>query len=122
MVIFDSNIWIAYFDVDDQTHTKATEMIEEYGFENAIFTEYIILEVTTILKQKKGHKLSMKFLDFIEDFEMVVLESDEFYTKTKRHFRMLQENKLSFVDVSLLVLSEEYIVVTLDKHLKKLIK
>jgi predicted nucleic acid-binding protein len=122
MVILDSNIWIARFDADDQTHEKAEKIFAEFDLRDIVVTEYIVLEVTTILKQKKEHVLAERFLDFLEDFDMVVLESEEFYTKTKRKFRMLQKNHLSFVDVSLLALSEEYEVVTLDKHLKKLLK
>lgn len=122
MIIPDSNIWIGYFYNEDPHHIASQKLLSEYALENIVVTEYIILEVTTVLKQKKGHGLACAFLDFIDEFEIEVLESDIFYTKTIRLFISLKEKHLSFVDTSLLYLSKKYMVVTFDKHLSKLIK
>ncbi|MEI8104067.1 MAG: PIN domain-containing protein [Candidatus Moraniibacteriota bacterium] len=122
MVIFDSNIWIGYFYNEDPHHRLSQGLFSKQKLEEIIVTEYIVLEVTTILKQRKGFSLANTFLEFIEEFDISVLPSGEFYSGTKDLFQSLKEKHLSFVDVSLLYLSKKYTIETLDKHLKKLLK
>jgi predicted nucleic acid-binding protein len=122
MTIFDSNIWIAYFNDDDQTHRQASRIFRSVETTSIVVTEYIILEVATILKQKKGNELANTFLSFVAELDIPVVMSGEFYTGTKNLFQSLKEKHLSFVDVSLLYLSKKYTVATLDKHLKKVLK
>jgi predicted nucleic acid-binding protein len=123
MIIFDSNIWIAFFHQSDQTHQKAVAIFKEVGMEKVILTEYVLLETATVLKQRGGHALVLDFLQTVYKSGTVeILSSSFFYEETMILFESLQEKHLSFVDVSLLYLSREYTVLTFDRHLKRLMK
>ena len=54
-VIFDSNVWIGYFNSDDTTHARAVANFKKYGDQTVVLTEYVLLEIATILKQKISH-------------------------------------------------------------------
>ncbi len=122
MTIFDSNIWIAYLNKSDSTHKRAVKLFQETSVEDILVTEYLLLEIVTVLKQVRGYKFAQKFIRQVVDADISFLESKNFYPQTLLLFQSLKENKLSFVDVSLLYLSEEYEVKTFDKDLQKMIK
>ena len=122
MTIFDSNIWIAYLNKSDSTHKQAVKLFQKTDIKDILITEYLLLEIVTVLKQIQGHKFAQKFIQLIIDNNIPFLESKHFYPQTILLFQSLEENKLSFVDVSLLHLSEKYKVKTFDKDLQKMIK
>lgn len=122
MTVLDSNIWIASFDNSDSTHKQSLELFKQLSIDDILLTEYIILEVTTILKQNKSSKIANKFIQRVTDLNISLLKSKDFYQKTLSLFQSLEENKLSFVDTSLLYLSKEYEIKTFDKNLQKALK
>jgi len=122
MIIFDSNIWIAYINKSDSTHKRALKLFQAINTKDILITEYLLLEIATVLKQIQGHKFAQKFIQLIIDNNISFLESKNFYAQTFLLFQSLKENKLSFVDVSLLYLSKKYKVETFDKNLQKMIK
>ena len=54
-IIFDSNVWIGYFNTEDSTHSKAVAFFKKYNDHTIVLTEYVLLEVATVLKQKIGY-------------------------------------------------------------------
>ncbi len=122
MIIFDSNIWIAYLNKSDSTHRKAVKLFQEINVKDILITEYLLLEITTVLKQIQGYKFAHKFIQQITDTNISFLESKNFYAETILLFQSLEENKLSFVDVSLIHLSKKYKIKTFDKELQKILE
>jgi len=122
MLIFDSNIWIAYLIESDSTHKKAVKLFQQTKSKDILITEYLLLEIVTVLKQVEGFEMAQKFIQQITNENISFIESRHFYAQTLLLFQSLRENKLSFVDVSLLYLSKKYEVKTFDKELGKALK
>lgn len=122
MTILDSNIWIAFFYESDSQHKKAEEIIRKLGA-FIIVPEYVVVEVSSILRFNAGEKISNMFLDGIFDNENIdILPSDEnFFNSVVENFKNCENKKLSFVDTALLCLSESYNIITFDKDLQKAI-
>ncbi|HAM88058.1 MAG: hypothetical protein US83_C0019G0004 [Candidatus Falkowbacteria bacterium GW2011_GWC2_38_22] len=120
MIILDSNIWIAYLNKNDNQHNKAVSFFDKIK-ENILITEYIILEVATVLSMRIDKKTADSFIDFVtnnQDIE-VMSSSDEFFKKTLDFFLKYKNGNLSFVDVSLLMLSKKFQVFTFDRNLER---
>lgn len=120
MIIIDSNIWIAYLNKNDSQHRKAVSFMSEVK-EGVLITEYIILEVATVLAMKIDKRAADSFVDFVtnnRDIEVLSSSGDNFY-KTLDFFLKYKKNNLSFIDLSLLALSKKYQVFTFDRNLEK---
>ena len=122
-VVFDSNVWIAYLANDDSQHEKACLLFEK--FKAIVVPEYVILEVATVLSQKKDQKTAQSFVKMLratEGLEILLAGSDLFFEFMDFYITQ-PKNKLSFVDVSLLYLSSQGLkVVTFDRELEKFCK
>lgn len=122
-IILDSSVWIAQLLKEDSQHNKAVTLFKDIT--NKIYVpEYILIEVTTLLKQKGYFGLAKNFLlEVIDPNEPILIPSDQYFTETQSAFLNVEKNnKLSFIDTSLLVLSKEYTIITFDKQLQKEIK
>ncbi len=117
-IIYDSNIWISFLYTDDSNFDKAKEILSKA--KPFVLTEYIVLEVSTVLKQKAGEQIAKQFLASIISNKIEVISSMEYYDKTLEYF-IKSSNKLSFVDTSLVVLSSKYKIISFDKELAKII-
>lgn len=121
-VIVDSSVWVGYFDELDSNHKKAKILMAVASAGTIIVTEYVLLEVASVLKRKIGQRKTRDIIDMILRLENVnILESHYFFHKTLKLFLLLEEKHLSFVDVSLVVLSKDFEVVTLDTKLAKML-
>jgi predicted nucleic acid-binding protein len=117
-VIFDSNVWIAYFHTTDTYHREAAALVEKYTAQTIVLTEYVLLEIATLLKQKIGSaKTNVILTTLLQTDGIKLLTSEQFFTPTLTTFVSSKEKHLSFVDVSLLVLSNDFTVITFDKKL-----
>ncbi len=123
MIILDSNIWIAFLNVDDANHKKAEKIFEETK-EKIILTEYILLETVTVLSQKAEKKVSDSFIkEAVNNRDIEILPSSEEFLNGVIKLYLSKKNKnLSFVDYSLLYLSKKIKVITFDKTLQREIK
>lgn len=117
-IIFDSNIWISFLYSDDSNFEKAKETLNNP--KPFVLTEYIVLEVATVLKQKAGEQIAKQFLANVINNKIEVLNSAEYYNETTEYF-MTNSNSLSFVDTSLVILSDKYEIISFDKELSKII-
>ena len=122
-IVIDSSVWIGYFDELDSNHKKATQLMTAAAAAGTIVvTEYVLLEVASVLKRKIGQKKTAEILTVLLQLDNVeVLESTYFFQSTLEMFLTLNEKYLSFVDVSLVVLAKDFEVVTLDKKLAKVL-
>ncbi len=123
MKIFDSNIWVALFHEEDSQHLQAKKFVETLSTE-VILPEYVLLEVCTVLEKRKDKKTAHRFLDFVLDNREVTLlsSSQSFFQGSLHLFCNDSPNGLSFVDISLLYLSQFHPVLTFDKKLAAAIK
>lgn len=122
MTIIDSNVWIAFFHRNDSFHDLAVEtLFRIQKEEKLIITEYCLLEVSTVLQMRAGHRVAQQFLERIQDNQDIeILYSSELQTKeVMQFFQKHNFEKLSFVDQSLLVLSKKHTIITFDQNLKK---
>ncbi len=123
MIILDSNIWIAYFSKKDSQHKKAVELFMGLT-ERVILPEYLIIEICSVLALRAGKKAADGFLEFISnnnDLE-IILSDKEIFLASMGVFQKIKTKKLSFVDCSLIYLSDFYKIFTFDKSLEKEIK
>jgi predicted nucleic acid-binding protein len=123
MIILDSNIWIAYLNKEDAQHKKAVSLFEEID-DGVIISEYILLEVITVLAMKVNKKVADSFINFVFNNQDIKIlpSSGELFSNFLKGFLKHKKNNLSFVDISLLVLSKKYSVFSFDKELEKEIK
>ncbi len=122
MIILDSNVWIAFLDKSDSQHKQAEKIFNELK-QKIIITEYIILEVCSVLSLKVNKKVADSFIEMaFNNRDIEVLLSDEhFFKETTKLFLNCLYTHLSFADISLLYLSNFYNVITFDKELQKAI-
>jgi predicted nucleic acid-binding protein len=122
-VIVDSNVVIAYFHTEDAHHERAVSEMNQLESTRIILTEYVLLEVATLLKQKIGTPQGQKIIATLLHTENIqVLPSTEFFIATMSSFVASKDKHLSFVDTSLLLLSKRTPVITFDKKLAAAIK
>lgn len=123
MIILDSNIWIAFLNESDNQHKKAEKVFQGIG-DSIIITEYIILEVASVLTMRANKNIADKFTELIIDNKniKILLSNKIFFNKTVKNFLNYPKNNLSFTDISLLSLSGKYNIITFDKNLEKAIK
>jgi predicted nucleic acid-binding protein len=119
MVIFDSSIWVGLIKQTDSQHIKANKLIENFS-PPFVVPEYIALETSSVLQNSKLKTEANLFLESLKNSEMYIFlpSSKGLFQKTQEIF-IEQEKKLSFVDCSLVALSEEYDIVTFDEGLEK---
>ena len=117
-VIYDSNVWIASMITQDSLHQKAISLISENTLPTLI-SQDVIAEIITVLKRLKKLGQAKTFVDMIyANKEIEILTSTAYYQDTIDCFLSSNDTKLSFVDMSLVVLSQKYQIETFDKALK----
>ena len=124
--LLDSNVWIARLNREDSQHAKAAAVFEEMKEQERviILPEYVIVEVCTIVAMRSGKVAVGNFLRTARDNALVTIlpSSPPFLEQVMDLFVERKDKHLSFVDVSLLVLSRSYTVLTFDRTLEKEIK
>ena len=123
MIILDSNIWIAFLNIDDFNHKKAERVFKELS-EKIILTEYVLLEVTTVVSLKVSKEAANNFIKTVVDNKDIeILPSSKEFLEGVIKFYLSKKNKnLSFVDYSLAYLSQKFKVLTFDRKLKSELK
>ncbi|HMO78224.1 MAG TPA: PIN domain-containing protein [Candidatus Paceibacterota bacterium] len=117
-IIFDSNVWVGYFNLADTTHTQAVKYFKKYSNHTVVLTEYVLLEVATVLKEKIGYAATNNIISALLQTENIkLLPSSEYFSITLKKFLAFEDKHLSFVDVSLLALADNFKIITFDKKL-----
>jgi len=123
MIIFDSNIWIAYLNLNDPCHKQANQFFEK---QKGVITipEYILLEVSSVLKLKANREIANNFLKIAQNnINIEILPSSPHLLKETIQLFQNNNNKLSFADNSLLyyAINHSATIITLDKELNKVL-
>ncbi|MEX1014067.1 MAG: PIN domain-containing protein [Candidatus Paceibacterota bacterium] len=122
-IVLDSSVWIAILDKKDSQHKKAEKVLNNITGK-VLVTEYILLEVSTVLSQKVSKNSSNDFIKFVisnRDINLKVFSSQEFNSITS-FYLTLKNKRISFVDCSLIWLSKVHRVISFDKDLNKELK
>jgi len=125
MTLYDTNVWVAYFNRDDSLHAKAAKLFAEHEQRTRIaLPEYVALEVATVLAVRRGKAEADHFLDYALDNEQIeiLFSSPSTFQAAVRAFQKQPSKALSFVDAALIVLGKEHTVITFDKALQKALK
>ena len=120
MMILDSSIWVAWFDVDDSQHREAQELARSIH-EPIVVPEYVVAEVCTVLTRKAGKQTALLFIQTVLENKQVdiLFSSPALFSTTLKEFLADSHGALSFTDRALAVLSRMYRVATFDKALQK---
>ena len=120
MLVLDACVWIAQLHVTDSQHEKAKKVFDEID-DLILLPEYILVEVLNVLTKKAGKKKADKFLGkiLVADGVELGFSSRNFLFSTIQIFLDSERGKLSFVDQSLLYLSQFHKVITFDRNLNK---
>ena len=122
-IILDSSVWIAFLRESDSQHEKAKYLLRDLRYTAMVVPEYILIEVATALKSQGYEEVAKKFVaEVIREEFPTFLSAGELATHTATLFLEQHSDHLSFTDTALLILSEEYRVITFDKKLQKAIK
>ncbi len=118
MYLVDSSLIIAKFRENEEKHESANQFIAQLG--EFVITDYILGEVATVLQIRSGKKAALEAIDFLISTKGVLhtrLTQEEL--EMTLDLFMKQEEDISFVDASILILSKErkYNMATLDKGL-----
>lgn len=116
--IIDSSVWVAYLYKADSQHEKARALV--HSINAPVVPEYILLEVTTILRLKKQEVVLNEFIK-LATTDSVYIPASNLGIEVASCLADTKYKKLSFVDVALVLLSKKYLVATFDKELQKLL-
>ncbi|PIR46950.1 MAG: hypothetical protein COV07_01655 [Candidatus Vogelbacteria bacterium CG10_big_fil_rev_8_21_14_0_10_45_14] len=123
MTIFDSSVWVAFFDESDSLHARARREATKSVLP-ILLPDVIALETATVLLRKGGKGLADIFLkNTIWNKDVLSITNTIHGLRTWAQFYIsLQDKKLSPVDTILLQLSSGYEILTYDKALARAIR
>jgi predicted nucleic acid-binding protein len=101
-VILDSSVWVAFLRDTDSQREKAKRMLDNLRDAAVVVPEYVLVEV-------------------MEDGRAFLPAGESLAHATTKLFLKRERDHLSFTDTALLVLSEQYRVITFDRRLQKAI-
>lgn len=126
-VIFDANIWIAYYKDNDTLKNKALAEIKQFekSANQCLITNLIAQEVFSVLTYAGYKKLANQFIDFCLnnkritwlDLDNNFIEKINLFSKSEK----LRRTKLSLTDYSIIFLVKKFnfAVLSFDKELIK---
>lgn len=127
-VFLDTNILVALYNREDTLHQKAVNIFQELAKRKAklVVSNYVLLEIFTILSQKAGKKKAIEFGKMIKDQKPFLIKriNEDLEEKTWNVFEKVKDKNLSYVDCSIItvILGGDYQLVTFDQKILKLQK
>lgn len=120
MVLFDSNIFISYFRIEEIHHAQAKKFYEDSH--EIIITDYVLSEIYTVLLLKETYHIAKEVLQWITKnpkIQVLRLSNEEIMGTVE----FIQEKKslLSFTDASLVFLARKrsFKLLSFDKAINK---
>ena len=128
-IFVDSNYFVALFNPSDTLYQKAIRIAKKIDKEkiSLAISNFIFLEVITILSQKRGKKVATDICQyFLSNPEIKLIHIDKSLQKDSWSiFKVIKNKDISFVDCSIIAAmkSEEINeILTFDKDFEKLQK
>ena len=105
MILLDSSYLVALFNSSDSQHSKAKSIQSKLAGSKLLLTEYIVLELSTVLAMRATVEQAKFAIDsLLEAQEVTFLGSNSIFSDTLTRMMTQSSFQLSFVDCSLLVL------------------
>ena len=120
MILLDSCILIAYFRENEVKHSAAVEIINNN--DEIILSDYVLSEIYTVLMIREDLDIAKKAINWIISCPKInIIKIKENEIKNILLFIDNNKAKLSFVDISLLVISKNrwYKLISYDTELIK---
>ena len=118
-VVLDSNVWIAFLHKEDSQYKKAQGLFDELK-EYILVPEYVLVEVASVLKNYKRNVEALEFVRATLENTSTLIPAGSLAHEAGALFCQ-RNDKLSFTDTALLVISREYRVITFDRALARAI-
>lgn len=118
--LIDSCVLIAFFRKSEKNHAKARAFIK--NLKKFYITDYVLLEVATVLQIKEGFSVAHQAITLITNNESVhVLRMTDRELVETTAFFLTQKQQISFTDASLAIIAKKnhFLLATLDKKLTK---
>lgn len=99
ILFLDSSFLIAFLVPTDSLHSEAIKMAKSLkNYDRIIISQYIYLEVATVLSQKIGKSLNLS--DELKEMgvELVLIDT-KFFEKAMNDYPSIVEKNISFVDL-----------------------
>mgnify|MGYP001565472691 FL=1 len=127
MIFIDTNIFISYYNEDDENHKiafKILEDIEKNKYGSAFISDYIFDEIMTVsLMRIKNKEKTIEFGSAILKSNIKILKVNQgIFKKTWQLFQNIN-SKMSFTDFTSLVFLKKFnikYIATFDKDFKKI--
>ncbi|QQR54682.1 type II toxin-antitoxin system VapC family toxin [Candidatus Peregrinibacteria bacterium] len=121
-MILDTSFIFAYFNSVDSLHKKARHIFKSSAEEPHFVSFLVYQELLTLMTSRFSSKEAIQLSEILlsEDSGIQLLKMDEeYFEESVALFEELSPHKLSFVDISLLVLAKnlEAKVLTFDERL-----
>lgn len=116
--IIDSSVWVALFLDFDTQHQKAARAVRTIS--GAIYVPYcVISEVATILTHKHSKQSADNFIAYARNNQDITIINND--ALDEMDFYTTFPHKLSFIDASLIFLSQKLgaTLITFDKQLHR---
>ena len=107
MILLDTSYLVALFNQSDSQHVKAKEIQRKLAGQKLAVSEYVILELSTILAMRGDIQDARQAItSLLESEEVRFIPCGSFFSVTLETMLSQKKFKLSFVDCSVLVLLE----------------
>jgi len=119
--IIDSSVWLSNFISSDTNHNKAVEQFKKLKG-NIILPYCVLLEVSTVLTQKRSKIHADKFIMIVNASNNIEIIDDSF--EEEQDYFISHNFPISFTDSALLFLAKKNkaTLITFDKQLNKIYK
>lgn len=111
MAVLDTSFIYAFFQPEDVHHQKAKALSQKHEGETHFINFLVFQELVTLITYKKSSQEAYEFGDFLQSAlsPIQILKVDEEYLEEYWALaKRLKDHQLSFVDLSLLFLSENF--------------
>ncbi len=118
--VLDSNIFVWAFYEDDSLHELSVQLLHEIKDARIIVPYCVVQEVSSIFSYRFGKQKADNFLHFLLETDSIELINNDILDEV--NFYLSFEDKISFTDLSLILISQKFSaeLLTFDKQLLKL--
>jgi len=110
MIFIDSNVIIAYKNADDINHDRSARIFQQFSdgrYGKMIISEFIFIEVTTVLALKRNLQLAKEVgLILLDAADIEIIKASDVFEKAWNIFINQRNTNFNFVDASNLACME----------------
>jgi predicted nucleic acid-binding protein len=123
--ILDTNFVFSYLTSFDSNNPKAIKIMSNLLSNNKYITDYIYLELATIISQKLGKDywkiINKMIIDPVSGLKEIKV-SNSIYETTKTKYLKIIKKDVSFIDLSIILCAKEFglSIVTFDREILNL--